>query len=440
MEWINEISLIWANYFVYFTVQNSLFFVLILLLIFAFRKMEIKILYTLTFIAVIKSVIPPFLTVHTGKFGAIASFFEINEVFPCSGFLNHETAVQTASGLSITSFLMICWIVGLLYIIFCFCLSFLNFRRLYKNAEKIQIGEHKDYIKFDNIFVSGYAHSPLILGLINPRIILPATWKSWSENCRKSVLEHELAHITRKDHFINILLFTAQMLNYFNPLFWIINKKFNRFRELMCDEIAVKNSKISVTQYSGYLIDISRALSGNVNYKASVLMFSLKSNLENRILYLNNSNFNRNFSRKRHVFLTVVMCLMIIPFSFFCSVKTEIYNPSYGNKESVFNKRQMEAVDLLRQYELKRNLTEDEKLNLRSTEFIIPLNSQVIINVYSILGKLVRSYQPETVSQIKKIFTFDAKDNAGNNVKNGMYIVQAVWQDSSKAKKIIVVN
>ncbi len=87
------------------------------------------------------------------------------------------------------------------------------------------------------VYDSDRVPTPFILGVIGPRIYLPA---GLSESEREMVLAHERAHIARGDHIWKVLGYALLSVYWFHPLCWVCYRLFCRDIELACDEKVVQ--------------------------------------------------------------------------------------------------------------------------------------------------------------------------------------------------------
>ncbi|MBQ4424581.1 MAG: M56 family metallopeptidase [Lachnospiraceae bacterium] len=123
--------------------------------------------------------------------------------------------------------------------------SFLRIRRQIKDA---RLREKKVY-RSENV------GSPFILGLIRPRIYLPAALSPADE---QYVLAHEKAHLKRGDHIWKPLGFLLLTVYWFNPLFWLGYVLLCRDIETACDEKVVKEENAEYRKaYSFALVNCS---------------------------------------------------------------------------------------------------------------------------------------------------------------------------------------
>lgn len=105
----------------------------------------------------------------------------------------------------------------------------------------------------DNVFLSRKIPSPFVLGIVKPRIYLPARLDGSASD---HVLAHERAHIRRGDHLWKPLGFLLLSIHWFNPLMWLCYILLCRDIELACDERVVKTlDEQARADYSQALLD-----------------------------------------------------------------------------------------------------------------------------------------------------------------------------------------
>jgi Zn-dependent protease with chaperone function len=79
--------------------------------------------------------------------------------------------------------------------------------------------------------------SPHVSGFFKTAVILPVSLlNQLSEQETEAVLLHELAHLKRKDHWINGLVILAEQILFFNPFAREITARLKQQRELACDD------------------------------------------------------------------------------------------------------------------------------------------------------------------------------------------------------------
>src|SRR6185295_15762068 len=100
-----------------------------------------------------------------------------------------------------------------------------------------RMGIHKPV----HIYISELISSPVTIGFLKPIILMPiAAINNLTVKQVEAVLLHELAHISRHDYFINLLINFIHTILYFNPFVKLFAKTIEREREKSCDEIVMQ--------------------------------------------------------------------------------------------------------------------------------------------------------------------------------------------------------
>ena len=66
---------------------------------------------------------------------------------------------------------------------------------------------------------------PMTWGLLRPKLLLPADSDRWSDERRRLVIRHELAHVERRDYLTNLITQFVCALYWFNPLVWLVARQ-----------------------------------------------------------------------------------------------------------------------------------------------------------------------------------------------------------------------
>jgi beta-lactamase regulating signal transducer with metallopeptidase domain len=94
---------------------------------------------------------------------------------------------------------------------------------------------------------------PSVVGWLRPVILIPAsTLAGLSPAQFEMIVAHELAHIRRRDPWVNLLQTAIEALYFYHPAAWWISAKVRQEREHCCDE--------AVVRYSGDPIGYARSL------------------------------------------------------------------------------------------------------------------------------------------------------------------------------------
>lgn len=79
--------------------------------------------------------------------------------------------------------------------------------------------------------------TPFVLGLLRPRIYLPAGLDAAE---RRHILLHERAHLRHGDHWLRPLYYLASCIHWFDPLAWLAFGCARRESEALCDEAVLR--------------------------------------------------------------------------------------------------------------------------------------------------------------------------------------------------------
>lgn len=82
--------------------------------------------------------------------------------------------------------------------------------------------------------------TPVTVGVVRPRIVLPATWRTWSATTQDAVMAHERAHAQRRDPLVALVTRLNVCIFWFHPLAWWLERTLADAAEQACDEIAVR--------------------------------------------------------------------------------------------------------------------------------------------------------------------------------------------------------
>jgi beta-lactamase regulating signal transducer with metallopeptidase domain len=117
-------------------------------------------------------------------------------------------------------------------------------------------------VEFSNplprIAYSGALHSPAIIGLRRPTILLPNDAAAWPREELFGVLCHELSHVAQRDWLCHVLEEIAAALYWPNPVVRMLWRRTSLRRELAADRAALA-AGASPSDYAMRLIAVARA-------------------------------------------------------------------------------------------------------------------------------------------------------------------------------------
>jgi len=127
------------------------------------------------------------------------------------------------------------------------------------------------------------AGMPMTFGVLRPTVLLPEEARGWSEERRRVVLMHELAHVLRGDVVTHLLARAALALNWWNPLAWAGWRAFLKERERATDDL-VLGAGATASDYAAHLLEIARTMQVRTAGAAAGVAMARRSQLEGRLL------------------------------------------------------------------------------------------------------------------------------------------------------------
>ncbi len=85
-------------------------------------------------------------------------------------------------------------------------------------------------------------NSPMVMGFLNPRLVLPE--ESYSEKDLRFILCHELTHYKRHDTLYKALMLFVNSVHWFNPVVWLMRKLADSDLEVSCDAHVIENADL----------------------------------------------------------------------------------------------------------------------------------------------------------------------------------------------------
>lgn len=139
----------------------------------------------------------------------------------------------------------ILWIAGALALLLYSMVSYIRTKRRVSTALHIH----------DNIFECDNIESPFVLGIIKPKIYIPA---GLNEKEQGYILMHEQTHIRRFDYIMKPIAFLVLSIHWFNPLVWVAFIKMSLDMEMSCDESVLRKMGKSIKKdYSSSILALA---------------------------------------------------------------------------------------------------------------------------------------------------------------------------------------
>ncbi len=133
---------------------------------------------------------------------------------------------------------------------------------------------------------SGEITVPVVVGLFRPAIMLPA-----GDSALRPMINHELAHIARRDCLTQLVVRVACACYWFNPLVWYAAQRIALEREGACDDHALAAGADPI-EYSEILIDAAR-ISAHCALRLHAAPLMHAAHLEERIVRILDASTRR---------------------------------------------------------------------------------------------------------------------------------------------------
>jgi beta-lactamase regulating signal transducer with metallopeptidase domain len=218
--------------------------------------------------------------------------------------------------------LSIIWASGVAIMLLCFLITnvwfLLQIRKKPQCKEKTivmnlsqcksRMGVYRDI----SIIYDDYLRTPSLFGIIKPKLLVsPEILYKLSEEEKRYVFLHELAHFKRKDILINWLLVIIQALHWFNPIIWYAFNKIHEDCEVACDAYVL--SKLTPVEYRRYgetIISLIGTISRQHWKPVTTGMANNRSNVKRRIRMI--AKFKRNPWKWSVMAFIIVLGIIII--------------------------------------------------------------------------------------------------------------------------------
>lgn len=152
-------------------------------------------------------------------------------------------------------------------------------------------------------------NSPVVVGWWRPCILLPTTWREWTEAKRQAVLAHEQSHLQRGDAIVCLLAEILTVFYWFHPLSWNVKRRLGQLAELACDEAAAVETGDRF-RYAQHLIEIASAIPSNARTPAGIAM-ARSSEISHRVRSLLNAS--RPLTSRASLPSLIAILILVVP-------------------------------------------------------------------------------------------------------------------------------
>ena len=158
---------------------------------------------------------------------------------------------------------------------------------------------------------------PVTWGIVYPAVLLPQDADSWSEERRRFVLVHEMAHVKRFDALTQLLAQISLAVFWFDPLVWLAAHRMRVEREHACDDYVLRDGT-APSLYAGELLEMVRSIGMPRHDRAApafaALAMARRSEFEGRMLAILDPRLDRHTLTRRGTLMTaVIVALLTLP-------------------------------------------------------------------------------------------------------------------------------
>jgi beta-lactamase regulating signal transducer with metallopeptidase domain len=204
------------------------------------------------------------------------------------------------------------WLLGFGLAALRFSLGLVTTHRLRRSARRVSLVELDCGLTHPaRVGLSPEAQSPMLIGLFRPLILLPADLLSWTNaDERRAMVQHELAHLERRDHYVNALQSLLGAVFFFHPMVRFACRQMILERELACDDRVVSLGAEAVTYAESILKVAERNIVPRGLHQPA--FFSTKQFLERRLTMILNPDRLRTLQHSWRYLLLPVGLLAVI--------------------------------------------------------------------------------------------------------------------------------
>ena len=302
----------WPLYAVHF-VEVSLF-ILLVWIVDRWMTLDTRLRYVLYLLALAKVFVPPFYAIPLPEFLTVSDDVPLGPVYTDVFSGDGVVAPVQVTPLPLAFYLFCLWTISVVVWAGVTLWKNAAFHRALSLAVPVDLAREVgslDGAQDIKVYAKASLRSPLLVGILKPRLYLPSHWSSWAPEELRGVVAHELAHRDNRDIWVLIFQAVAMVLFCINPLVWLLNRRLTFLRELRCDEAVLRETNLTPTEYGRLLfgfVDRGPALSALYFNERGT---ALKKRLEH-VLNFKEDNVKRS---RWQLAIPILIGLAIVPFS-----------------------------------------------------------------------------------------------------------------------------
>ena len=223
----------------------------------------------------------------------------------------------------------IVWLLGALAILARFVAGTLAVARLARRSERVDDGRwlsltqriamRLGVARPMTLLRSGRFDVPVTWGIVYPVVLLPDDADHWTDERRRYVLVHEMAHVKRVDAFTQLVAQLTLAAFWFNPFVWLAAHRMRVEREHACDDYVLREGTPAST-YAADLLAMVRSLgtTGRAQPAFAALAMARPDELQNRMQAILDPGQDRaSLSSRSTLGMAFCSLLLLVPLAAF---------------------------------------------------------------------------------------------------------------------------
>jgi beta-lactamase regulating signal transducer with metallopeptidase domain len=269
------------------------------------------------------------------------------------------------------------WAAGVLAGALHLAIGWFRLRRFASSCLGVDSAEIR-HVTTATVAESPAAVTPVVFGILRPRIVLPSSWSTWTAADLHATLAHETAHIRRRDTLVALVARVNRSVFWFHPLAWWLERALASSAEQACDDEVVRE-RGDERGYAELLVRSAAAVSierGRVAWPA--IGIGGRGDLETRIDRLLSGDGRRPTPRRRAVVLAIG-CAVVITTGMACQQQPAPLRPD-PEREAAWQLRD----ESMREWQAATSMTLErvEEMETRATANPTDLEATVALLTY----------------------------------------------------------
>jgi beta-lactamase regulating signal transducer with metallopeptidase domain len=271
----------------------------LLILVWAGRRVRAVLRYALLMLVLIKVLLPPSLSLPT----SLAYWWPVSESpLPNEAHIpvlstELPTTQSAVAGVTISNpgIVLLVWIAGLVTLSAYILVRYRRLSRLENLSAPAELEELVDSCRRElglrrslPLRISAACSSPAVCGLFRPMVLIPRVLADrLSLSQLRHVLLHELIHVKRRDLWVNHLQVVLQVFYWYNPLLWLANAVIRRVREEAVDETVTVALGQGAQSYPETLVAVAKLVVSRPSWNLGLIgIIEPKAALKQRLTRL----------------------------------------------------------------------------------------------------------------------------------------------------------